>query len=230
MAALKTFFGRKLGMTQIFTDAGECIPVTAIEAPPVTVVDILTQERDGHVRFRVGFDDVKEKALSKPELGVLKKAGVSPKRTLREIPVDAPGDVKPGATITLESMAGVDFVDVVGTTKGRGFAGVVRRYHFSGAPHTHGTSEGDRVPGSLGRQHSIGQGIVPGKRMGGRMGAARRTTKNLEVVKLDPARNLLLVRGAVPGPNGGLVQIREAYKKKVVHVAKPESAKKKKVL
>jgi large subunit ribosomal protein L3 len=230
----RAFVGRKLGMTQIFTEAGQCIPVTVIDAPPLPVVDVKTNDRDGYVAFKVALDDQKEQRLSKAELGVLKKAGVGPKRTIREIRVAETGDAKPGDLLKLDRLAGAEFVDVIALTKGRGFAGVVKRWDFAGAPATHGQTEGDRVPGSLGRQHSIGQGIPPGKKMAGRYGNERCTIKNLELVKLDAEKNLIFLRGAVPGPNGGLVEIREGYRKRHTAAAAAakarEAAKKKKVL
>lgn len=225
----KQFYGRKVGMTQVFTDSGECVAVTVIDAPPVYVVEVKTRERNGYSAVKVAFDDQKEKRLTKPALGVLKKAGVGPKRTLRELRMDDLGDAKPGDELKVDRLEGCQFVDVIGLTKGRGFAGVVKRHGFAGAPASHGQTEGDRVPGSLGRQHSIGQGVHPGKKMAGRLGNERCTVKNLELIKLDPKENLIFVRGAVPGPNGGLVLLREGYRRRFVP-SKTESPKKKKVL
>lgn len=221
----KTYLGRKLGMTQIFTEQGECIPVTVIDAAPLHVADVRTKERDGYVALQVALNPQKERRLSKPALGHLKKSGIPPHRTLREIRITDAGEVKPGQQITLSRLEGVQFVDVTGVTRGRGFSGVVRRWSFRGAPYSHGQTEGDRVPGSLGRQHSISQGIVPGKRMAGRYGAERNTVKNLEVVKLDAENNLIFLRGAVPGPMGGIVQLREGYRRKHTEAAAAAKAK-----
>lgn len=231
MAFKKTFFGRKLGMTQIFSEEGLCVPVTIIDAPPISVVDVKTQDRDGYVAVKVAFDEQKEHRMTKPKLGLFKKAGVTPKRTIREIRVDDAGEVKAGDELKLDRLKDVGFVDVMGVTKGRGFTGVVKRWGFHGQPASHGTTEGERAPGSLGRQHGISQGVYPGKKMAGHSGHAKRTIKNLEVIKLDEAKHLLFVRGAIPGPNGGLVRIREAYRKRPAARAKEEvPLRKKKVL
>ena len=225
----KQFYGRKLGMTQIFSESGECLAVTVIDAPPIAVLDVKTKERDGYTAIKVAFDDQKESRLSKSKLAVFKKAGVSPKRTVRELRMDDAGDAKPGDELKLDRLEGCYTVDVTGFTKGLGFTGVVKRHHFAGAPASHGQTEGDRVPGALGRQHSISQGVHPGKKMAGRKGNDRCTVKNLELLKLDPKENLIFVRGAVPGPNGGILLISEGYRKKI-EVSKTESPKKKKVL
>jgi large subunit ribosomal protein L3 len=233
-ATNKVYIGRKLGMTQIFTDQGECIPVTVIAAPPVHVVEVKSPAKHGYAAFKVALDPQKESRLTKPALGVLKKAGAPPSRTLRELRVGDTGDVQAGQQLTLARLEGAQFVDVSGRTRGRGFSGVVRRWSFAGAPYSHGQTEGDRVPGSLGRQHSISQGIPPGKRMAGRYGNERSTVKNVELVKLDPEKNLIFVRGSIPGPTGGLVTVREGYRRKHTEAAAAakakEAAKKKKVL
>lgn len=225
----KQFYGRKLGMTQVFTESGECVPVTVIDAPPIAVLAVKTKDRDGYTAIKVAFDDQKEHRLNKPKLAELKKAGVGPKRTLRELRMEDVGDAKPGDELKLDRLEGCDYVDVTGWTKGRGFTGVVKRHHFAGAPAAHGQTEGDRVPGSLGRQHSISQGVHPGKKMAGRTGNERRTIKNLELMKLDTKESLIFVRGAVPGPNGGLLLISQGYRKKI-EVKQTEGPRKKKIL
>lgn len=207
-------YGTKLGMTQIFKDNGECVAVTVIEAVPQAVLQVKTVEHDGYDALKVGFGDRRKSLFTKPELGVFAKAKVDPKRHVGEIRLPSPAEAKVGDEIKAGSFEGVPWVDVVGTTKGRGFAGVVKRHHFHGAGKTHGTTEGDRKQGSLGRQHSISEGVPPGKRMAGHMGHARRTIRNLALVKVDAAHNLLFVHGAVPGPTGGLLYVREAAKRK----------------
>ena len=229
MAIRKTVFGRKLGMTQIFTEDGLCVPVTVIDSPAISVIDVKTPKRDGYIAIKVAMDDQKEHRMTKPMLGIFKKAGVSPKRTVREILVEDAGETKPGDEVTLQTLEGVPFVDVTGTTKGRGFTGVVKRYGFAGQPASHGTTEGERAMGSLGRQHSISQGVHPGKKMPGHSGNATSTVLNMEVVKLDLAKHLLFVRGSVPGPTGGLLRVRQAYRTR--HAVKQSlGPKKRKVL
>lgn len=210
----KGLYGTKLGMTQVFKDNGECVPVTVIETPPQVVLEVKTPEKHGYSGYRVAFGDRRKNLFTKPELGAFEKLKIDPRRHVREIRLPSPGDAKVGDEIRVSIFEKSLWVDVVGTTKGRGFAGVVKRHHFHGAGKTHGTTEGERKPGSLGRQHSISQGVIPGKKMAGHMGHARRTVRNLEVVKVDAAKNLLFVRGGVPGPTGGLLYVKEATRVK----------------
>jgi len=216
---VSSILGRKLGMTQIFDGAGKVVPVTVIEAGPCCVLQVKTVENDGYAALQVALSDKKEKHTTKPLMGVFKKAGVTPKRFIREIPTDGE-EHKPGDVITVEVLKDVNHVDVVGVSKGKGFAGVVKRWHFHGQPATHGAM-GHRVPGSIGSS-AFPSRVLKGLKMGGHMGAERVMQKGLEVVKVDPEKNLLLVRGAVPGANGGLLIVRKcapwmaARKKKTV--------------
>jgi len=199
--------GKKVGMTSIYSAAGKNIPCTVIEAGPCVVTQIKTQEKDGYTAVQIAFGDKKEKNTSQPLLGHFKKAGVSPKRFLAEFD-GFENEVKLGDTITLESVfAEGENVDVVGTTKGKGFQGVVKRHGFSGVGEaTHGQHNCLRAPGSLGASSDPSR-VFKGMRMAGRDGGARRTVQNLEVVKVLADQNLILVKGAVPGFNGSTVYI-----------------------
>jgi large subunit ribosomal protein L3 len=221
--------GRKLGMTQIYNDKGQCFSVTVIEAGPCTVTQVKTRERDGYAALQIAFGSRKKKNVSRAELGhLVPKGDAKPEerkkgldrslrdmkdapRLLREIPWDGKEEVKVGDQIGVSIFEKHVKVDVEGTSKGRGFMGVVRRWGFHGLPATHGQSDRERAPGSLGRQHSISQGVYPGKRMAGHWGDERVTVKNLDVVKISPEKNLILVHGSVPGPTGGLVLVKEAH-------------------
>lgn len=205
----KGILGRKLGMTQVFGDDGEVIPVTAIEAGPCVVVQKKTKDNDGYTAIQLGFEDIRESLLTKPERGHFKRAHVKPKRYLREIRVkdDSPYDV--GAEIKVDIFNKGDRVDVVGTSLGKGFAGVIKRWNFRRGPMAHGSMYHRRV-GSLGATDPAR--VFKGRKLPGRMGAKRVTIQNLEVVKVDPERNLLLVKGSVPGRRGGLLLVKEAVK------------------
>lgn len=204
--------GRKLGMTQVFDEEGLARPVTAIEAGPCAVLQVKTREHDGYSAIQVGFDECREKSLKKPQQGHFKKAGVSPRRLVREIRTEADPELKPGDTITLKVLDGVKLVDVSGVTKGRGFQGGMKRWGFHGEPASHGTEKTHRSSGSMGRAHSTRKGVYKGKKMPGRMGGVKRTVHSLQVVRLDEEKNLLLVQGGVPGPNGGYLYIRRGVK------------------
>ncbi len=205
----KGILGRKLGMTQVFGEAGEIIPVTAIEAGPCVVVQKKTKDNDGYIAIQLGFDDIRESLLTKPERGHFKREHVKPRRYLREIRVrdDSPYDV--GAEIKADIFNKGDRVDIVGTSLGKGFAGVVKRWNFRRGPMGHGSMYHRRV-GSLGATDPAR--VFKGRKLPGRMGAERVTIQNLEVVKVDPERNLLLVKGSVPGRRGGLLLVKEAVK------------------
>ncbi len=221
--------GRKLGMTQIFNDKGQCFPVTVIEAGPCTVTQVKTPERDGYAALQIGYGSRKKKNLSRAQLGHLLPAGEGAREdrkkhldraikelkdapeVLREVPWDGNEAVKVGDQIGVGIFEGFKKVDVIGTSKGRGFMGVVRRWGFHGLPATHGQSDRERAPGSLGRQHSISQGVYPGKRMAGHWGVERNTSRSLEVVRIQKEKNLLFVQGAVPGPTGGIVLVKESH-------------------
>ena len=205
----KGILGQKLGMTQVFGENGEVIPVTAIEAGPCVVVQKKTKESDGYTAIQLGFGEIRESLLTKPERGHFKRARVKPMRYLREIRVkdDSPYDV--GTEIKVDIFAKGDRVDVVGTSLGKGFAGVIKRWNFRRGPMGHGSMYHRRV-GSLGATDPAR--VFKGRKLPGRMGAERVTIQNLEVVKVDPERNLLLVKGSVPGRRGGLLLVKEAVK------------------
>jgi len=202
---------RKLGMTRVFTDSGECIPVTALEAGPNAIVQKKTPERDGYAALQLGFGERRAATLQKPRLGHFQKAAVSPRRWLRECRVSAE-DLEArevGGEIGADIFEAGQRVDVVGVSKGRGTAGTVRRHGFRIKRRTHGTHEGFRRPGAIGAGASPGR-VWKGQGMFGRMGSERVTTRNVEVVQVDPERGVILLRGAAPGHNGGLVILRPA--------------------
>ncbi len=207
---LKGLIGKKIGMTQIFNDVGEAIPITLVEAGPCYVTQLRDVEHDGYTAVQLGFGETASRRLSGGELGHLKRNDLNPLRHLREFRVKEV-DVEEGDQITVESFEIGDHVDVVGRSKGRGFAGVVKRYGFSGGPKTHGQSDRHRAPGSIGATSGTSR-VFPGKRMPGHMGNHRVTSQNLKVVLVDAERNLIGVHGSVPGPKGALVTIKEARK------------------
>jgi large subunit ribosomal protein L3 len=201
--------GRKVGMTQIFSDHGVVTPVTVIEAGPCVVVQRKTVEKDGYEAVQLGLVDVKAaKRANKPSRGHHQKADVPPTRMIREFRVEAGAEVKPGDSVAVDIFEGVGKVDVMGTTKGKGFQGVIRRHGFGGGRATHG-SMFHRAPGSIGMAAYPAK-VLRGMRGPGRMGGNRVTVKNLDVVRLDAERNLLLVRGAIPGAKGSTVLIRKS--------------------
>jgi large subunit ribosomal protein L3 len=196
--------GRKLGMTQIFMEDGEACPVTVVEAGPCCVVQVKTADNDGYDAVKVGFLEVKEKKLRRPEAGVYKKAGVKPYKMLKEFPV---GGLKVGEFITVEKFAKGDRVSVSGISKGKGFQGVMKRHHFAGGPGSHG-SMFNRAPGSIGAS-SYPSRVWKNQKMPGHMGSEKITVKNVEVVEVRAEQNLLLIRGAVPGAKGSFVEIKK---------------------
>jgi large subunit ribosomal protein L3 len=213
---MKGILGKKVGMTQIFDDRGEVIPVTVIEAGPCFVAQIKTVEKDGYSAVQLGSEETKPKYLSRPETQHLQKSELPPLRHLREFrDVDDNGEMAEGQKLTVDVFEHGEFVDVTGVSKGRGFAGVVKRYGFSGGPKTHGQSDRLRAPGSIGACTTPGR-VFKGKRMPGRMGGDRVTAQGLKVVLVDPERNLLAVRGAVPGAKNGLLMIRQARKTRLM--------------
>lgn len=207
---LPGILGTKIGMTHIFTDDGKMIPVTVIEAGPVYVTQIKTQEKDGYTAVQVGFEPASDKSLTWPKFGHLKKAGVATNlRHLREFRVDSPGAFALGQEIKADFFAEGDKVDVQGTSKGRGFAGGVKRYGFKGQHMTHGymTHRRPLSSGATGPQR-----VFKGTRKPGHMGDVTKTTQNLKIVRVDAERNLVLVSGSVPGANGSLVTIKRSVK------------------
>ena len=199
--------GKKIGMTSVFSADGKNVPCTVIECGPCVVTQIKTVEIDGYAAVQVGFQDVKEKNVSAPLLGHFKKAGVTPKRHLAEFVYDQ--ELNLGDAVTVELFGENDFVDVVGTSKGKGFQGVVKRHGFGGVGQmTHGQDDRQRKPGSIGAC-SYPAKVFKGMRMGGQMGGKRVTTQNLKVLKVIPEHNLLLIKGSVPGCNGSIVIVEK---------------------
>ena len=208
---MKAILGRKIGMTQLFNDRGEAVPVTVIEAGPCYVAQVKTRERDGYDAAQLGFGEVKPQRLSGGEKGHLARSGAPSVRNLREFSMRQDEQVEEGQRLLVDVFEIGDHVDVVGFSKGRGFAGVVKRYGFRGGPKTHGQSDRQRAPGSAGAGTSPGR-VFKGKRMPGRMGGVRVSAQDLRVELVDAERNLLAVRGSVPGAKGGLVMIKQARK------------------
>lgn len=206
----KGILGRKIGMTQIFTDKGLAIPVTVVEAGPCIVVQKKTPEKDGYNAIQIGFGVKRERLFSKPVKGHFAKAGLRPVRFLRELRVEDPGAYEVGQEIKTDIFAQGEKVDVVGITKGKGFAGGIKRHGFHRGPMTHG-SKYHRRPGSLGAKGPAR--VYKGRKLPGHMGAERVTVQNLEVIKVDTDRNLLAIKGALPGPKGGLLMVKPTTKK-----------------
>jgi large subunit ribosomal protein L3 len=202
--------GRKIGMTQVFRPDGQVVPVTLLKAGPCTVVQRKTPATDGYDAVQLGLlEFVKPKRINKPQTGHIKKAGVEGAKMLREFRLGAGStDYKAGDQVLVSDFKPADMVDVIGTSKGRGFAGVVKRHHFRGGEGSHG-SMFHRAPGSIGAS-SFPSRVVPGMRMGGHMGDEQVTVRNLEVIDVDTEDNVLVVKGAVPGPNGGFVVVQRA--------------------
>ncbi|MBL9080023.1 MAG: 50S ribosomal protein L3 [Planctomycetes bacterium] len=241
--------GKKLGMMQIFQDDGTCVPVTVVRAGPCRVLQVKMataaehpeghrtaqinrgkkggkQSRpraaDGYYAVQLGFDDKPARLCSKAELGTLKKVGLDQgKRYVCEFRLDAAPTQKPGEEVTVEVLKGVPHVDVTGTTKGRGWAGTIKRWGFSRQPTSHGNSLNHRTGGGLGRQHSISSGVPKGKRMAGHYGVERVTVQRLEIVKIDAERNLVFLRGAVPGHKNGYLELRKTVKNERLITDKP---------
>jgi large subunit ribosomal protein L3 len=197
--------GKKVGMTQVFQDDGAVVAVTAIEAGPCTVTQIKTKAKEGYDAVQLGFGQAKR--INRPQRGHLKKLG--PYRHLREFRVEDASKIQLGDSVDVGIFHPGDLVDVTGTSKGRGFAGVVKRHHFAGGSKTHGQSDRHRAPGSIGAGTDPGR-VIKGLKMAGHMGDERVTAQKLQVVKADPERNLLLVRGAVPGARNGLLIVRKS--------------------
>ncbi len=206
---LDGLLGKKLGMTQVFDPTGRALAVTVVETGPCVVTQLRTQESDGYNGVQLGLGTAKR--LNRPEAGHLRASGAN-SRHIREIRTDGNGELTVGQTVTADTVfkAG-DAVDVTGQSKGKGFAGVVKRHHFAGGPKTHGQSDRHRAPGSVGAGTTPGR-VFKGLKMAGHMGNERVTVQNLRVVDVDVERNLVLIAGAVPGANGGLVTIRQSIK------------------
>lgn len=221
---MKALLGYKLGMTQLIEQDGTVVPVTVIQAGPCYVTQLKSKDNDGYNAVQIGFDEVREKRLSQAEkghLGLLKTDKNHPQRKnsfgapalqhLREYRTDDLDDYELGQALTVETFTPGDRVDVTGRTKGKGFTGVVKRYGFRGGPKTHGQSDRHRAPGSIGSTSTVAR-VIKGMRMAGRSGNERFTAQNLEVIRIDPERHILAVRGAVPGSKGGLVMVSTSAK------------------
>jgi len=205
--------GRKSGMTRIFNEDGASIPVTVIEAAPNRITQLKTDETDGYTAIQVTAGEVKQNRVSKPRAGHFAKANIDAGRGLWEFRSADLADLEVGAELTVEQFEAGQKVDVRGISKGKGFAGVIKRWNFSHQDNTHGNSISHRAPGSIGQCQTPGR-VFKGKKMAGHMGAAKVTTQNLEVIRIDAEKNLLMVKGAVPGPAGGDVYIRASVKTK----------------
>ena len=207
----KAIIGKKVGMTQIFDESGKVIPVTVVEAGPCVVTQKKTVETDGYVAVQLGFEDVKESKLSKPEAGHLKKAGVEAKKHLKEFKLENAAEMNLGDVIKADTFAAGDWIDVTGITKGHGYQGVIKRHGAHRTDMTHGGGPVHRHAGSMGASSHQSR-IFPGKIGAGQMGNEQVTIENLEVVKVDAELNMLVIKGAIPGPKGGLVYIRKTVK------------------
>ncbi len=208
--------GKKVGMTQVYDNNGRLMPVTVIQAGPCTVLQVKTTEKDGYQAVQLGYGEVKPVRVKKPAEKHAAKAGTTAKAFIREMRVADTSAYQPGSEINVSSMADVKYVDVIGTSKGKGFAGAMKRHHFGGFGASHGTERKHRAPGSLssfGSDRGHGGNIKKGKRMAGHMGAVRVTTKNHQLVSVDPEKHLMVVKGAVPGAPGSYVVIRKAKTK-----------------
>lgn len=202
--------GRKIGMTQLFEESGKVVPVSVIEAGPCPIVQVKTKDKEGYSAIQIGFDEVKEARASKAEVGHCKKASVAPRRVLREVRVDDATAFKVGETLDVKVFEGTKIVHVTGTSKGRGFAGTIKRHNFQRGRKTHG-NKNYREPGSVGAS-AFPSRTFPGKRMPGRMGGVKRTTRNLTLVQIDAENNLLFIKGSIPGANNGIVFVRSDAK------------------
>ncbi|MDR0992288.1 MAG: 50S ribosomal protein L3 [Ruminococcus sp.] len=208
----KALIGRKIGMTQIFDEAGKVIPVTVIEAGPCAVVQKKTIENDGYESLQLGFGDIRQKLVTKPLEGHFKKSDVAPKRILREFKLENAAEIEAGTILKADVFEVGDIVDVCGTSKGKGFAGTIKKNNHSRLKETHGSGPVGRHAGSMGANSSPSR-IFKGKKLPGHMGAERVTVQNLVIVKIDAENNLIAIRGAVPGPNKGIVTIADSVKK-----------------
>jgi len=209
--------GKKVGMTQVYNELGKLVPVSVIQAGPCVVMQVKSAESDGYNAIQLGFDEVKPVRMKQPEIGHARKANAEPKKFVKEmrIPDDVEQEYKAGESVTVAVFSEDKYVDVIGTSKGKGFAGVMKRHGFGGFPASHGTERKHRAPGSIASFASdAGHGPGPkrGKRMAGHMGHCRVTTKNHDLVEIDEEKNLLIVKGSIPGPAGGYCIIRSAKK------------------
>lgn len=211
--ANKAIIGRKVGMTQMFTADGKMLPITVVEAGPCPVVQVKTVEKDGYAALKLGFIETKEQALNKPELGQFEKAGVKPHKVLKEVKVDDAESFSVGDVLKADVFAAGDKVDISGVSKGHGFSGVIKRWNQHRLKETHGVGPVHREPGSMGANSSPSR-VFKHKNLPGQYGVENVTVQNLEVVKVDAARNALFIKGAVPGPKGSVVTVATSVKSK----------------
>jgi large subunit ribosomal protein L3 len=208
---IKGVLGTKLGMTQVFDDDGRMVPVTVVSAGPCVVTALRTPDADGYAAVQLGYGEIDPRRVNKPEAGHFVRAGVTPRRYLVELRTDDASDYTLGQEVTAEAFVAGDLIDVTARSKGKGFAGVMKRHGFKGLSASHGTQRKHRAPGSIGGCATPGR-VFKGVRMAGRMGGVRTTAPNLTLHRVDADRGLLLIKGAVPGPSGGLVLVRSAVK------------------
>jgi len=208
---IKGLLGKKLGMTQIFDENNHVVPVTVVEAGPCVITQIRTQETDGYTAIQIAYGDIDPRKVKKPQAGHFNKAGVTPRRHVAEIRMDDVSDYELGQEITANIFDGITFVDVTGITKGKGFAGGMKRHGFAGQGAGHGNQASHRRVGGIGACATPGR-VFKGKRMAGRMGQDRVTTQNLKIQKIDADANLILIKGAIPGNRGGIVTVKTAVK------------------
>ncbi|WP_222849083.1 50S ribosomal protein L3 [Trebonia kvetii] len=207
--ALTGILGTKLGMTQVFDETGQVVPVTVVQAGPCVVTAVRTPDNDGYSAVQIGFGEINPRKVTKPVAGLFEKAGVTPRRYVAEIRTEGASEYTLGQELTAALFEAGQRVDVTGKSKGKGFAGVMKRHHFKGLSASHGTQRKHRSPGSIGACATPSR-VFKGVRMAGRMGAERTTVQSLTVYAVDGDKNLLLIKGAVPGPRGGLVVVRSA--------------------
>jgi large subunit ribosomal protein L3 len=207
----KGVLGEKLGMTQVFDDEGRIVPVTVVQAGPCVVTQVRTPDKDGYTAIQIGYGQIDPRKVNKPRTGHFDRAGVTPRRYLVELRTDDATEYSLGQEITVEVFEAGQRIDVTGTSKGKGTAGVMKRHGFKGLGASHGTQRKHRSPGSIGGCATPGR-VFKGLRMAGRMGHTRKTVQNLTLHAIDADKGLLLIKGAVPGPNGGLVLVRDAVK------------------
>ena len=208
---IKGLLGKKLGMTQIFDENNHVVPVTVVEAGPCVITQIRTQETDGYTAIQIAYGDIDPRKVKKPQAGHFNKAGVTPRRHVAEIRMDDVSGYELGQEITANIFDGITFVDVTGITKGKGFAGGMKRHGFAGQGAGHGNQASHRRVGGIGACATPGR-VFKGKRMAGRMGQDRVTTQNLKIQKIDTEANLLIIKGAIPGNRGGIVTVKTAVK------------------
>jgi large subunit ribosomal protein L3 len=219
---MKSLIGRKIGMTQVFAEDGTAYPVTVVQVEPNVITAIKTKEKDGYEAVQIGYGAIKASRLNKPKLGLFTKINIDPKSSLHELALDDLSGLAIGQALTVNQFATGDMVDVTGTSKGKGFSGAIKRWHYTISPKSHGASGPHRSQGSMATVGRTNNRVHPGKKMAGHHGAKQITVLNLMVVGVDEARQAILIRGGIPGPNKALVHIRSAIK---VQLGQPQIAK-----